>query len=110
MIHCPCYGEQLFVVCSMCGSVRQLPASNGRLQFLIHTTFCICCINHVKLTLQVGALIITPTRELAVQIDEVLSHFLQHIDNKFTHMLFIGGNNPAGDVERFLQHGSVHSA
>jgi len=55
-------------------------------------------------------LIITPTRELAIQIDEVLSHFLQHVDNEFTHMLFIGGNNPAGDVERFLQHGFVHSA
>lgn len=54
----------------------------------------------------IGAVIVTPTRELAVQIDEVLSHFLQHIDNRFTHMLFIGGNNPAGDVERFLQHGA----
>jgi len=64
----------------------------------------------IKLMLQIGAVIVTPTRELAVQIGEVLSHFLRHVDNRFTHMLFIGGNNPAGDVERFLQHGFVGSA
>lgn len=28
--------------------------------------------------MQVGAIIITPTRELAIQIDEVLSHFTKH--------------------------------
>jgi len=61
------------------------------------------------LSLQISAVIVTPTRELAVQIDEVLSHFLRHLDNRFTHMLLIGGNNPAGDVERFLQNGFVHS-
>lgn len=40
---------------------------------------------HVMLTLgfpppcgQVGAIVITPTRELAIQIDEVLSHFTKH--------------------------------
>lgn len=27
---------------------------------------------------QVGAIVITPTRELAIQIDEVLSHFTKH--------------------------------
>jgi len=70
----------------------------------------ISSINSNNLLLQIGAVVITPTRELAVQIDEVLSHFLQHIDNKFTHMLFIGGNNPARDVERYLQHGFVHFA
>jgi len=57
--------------------------------------------------LQIGAVIVTPTRELATQIDSVLSHFLQHVDSRFTHMLFIGGNNPAADVDKFLQHGSV---
>ena len=68
--------------------------------------------NSVELSLQIGAVVVTPTRELAVQIDEVLSHFLRHTDNRFTHMLFIGGSNPAGDIERFLQHGFVvlHSA
>ena len=64
-------------------------------------------INSIELALQIGAVIVTPTRELAIQIDEVLSHFLQHLDKEFTHMLFIGGNNPAGDVDRFLQHGFV---
>jgi len=61
----------------------------------------------IKLSWQIGAIIITPTRELAIQIDEVLSHFLRYLDNRFTHMLFIGGNNPAADVDRFLQHGFV---
>ena len=32
-------------------------------------------IESLFLCAQVGAIIITPTRELAVQIDEVLSHF-----------------------------------
>uniref|UniRef100_A0A8B9QKF5 ATP-dependent RNA helicase n=1 Tax=Apteryx owenii TaxID=8824 RepID=A0A8B9QKF5_APTOW len=31
--------------------------------------------------MQVGAIIITPTRELAIQIDEVLSHFTKHFPN-----------------------------
>jgi hypothetical protein len=57
--------------------------------------------------LQVGALIITPTRELATQINEVVTHFLKHLENKFTHMLFIGGNNPAMDVNKFLTDGFV---
>jgi len=67
-------------------------------------------VNSVKLLPQIGAVIITPTRELATQIDEVLSHFLRHLDDRFTHMLFIGGTNPVGDVDRFLQHGFGHSS
>ena len=58
-------------------------------------------------TIQVGALLITPTRELAVQIDQVISHFIKHLDDRFTHMLFIGGNNPSMDVEKFVSHGSA---
>ena len=50
--------------------------------------------------IQVGAFIITPTRELARQIDEVLSTFLTNIP-QFTHMLLVGGNNPAADIEQF---------
>uniref|UniRef100_A0A2K6N4R5 ATP-dependent RNA helicase n=1 Tax=Rhinopithecus bieti TaxID=61621 RepID=A0A2K6N4R5_RHIBE len=53
---------------------------------------------------QVGAIIITPTRELAIQIDEVLSHFTKHFP-QFSQILWIGGRNPGEDVERFKQQG-----
>lgn len=55
---------------------------------------------------QVGAIVITPTRELAIQIDEVLSHFTKHFP-QFSQILWIGGRNPGEDVERFKQHGWV---
>eukprot|EP00061_Rhincodon_typus_P014506 g41564.t1 len=54
--------------------------------------------------LQVGALIITPTRELAIQIDEVIRQFLVHFP-QFSQILFIGGNNPIEDVEKFKKQG-----
>ncbi|XP_045699232.1 ATP-dependent RNA helicase DDX55 isoform X2 [Phyllostomus hastatus] len=53
---------------------------------------------------QVGAIVITPTRELAVQIDEVLSHFTKPFP-QFSQILWIGGRNPADDVARFKEHG-----
>ncbi|KAG8456029.1 hypothetical protein GDO86_002005 [Hymenochirus boettgeri] len=53
---------------------------------------------------QVGALIITPTRELAVQIDEVLSHFTKHFP-QFSQILLIGGSNPVDDVKKFKEFG-----
>ncbi|KAF2987538.1 hypothetical protein EK904_013211 [Melospiza melodia maxima] len=54
--------------------------------------------------MQVGAIIITPTRELAIQIDEVLSHFTKHFPT-FSQILLIGGRNPMEDVEKFKEHG-----
>uniref|UniRef100_A0A8C8VMK5 ATP-dependent RNA helicase n=1 Tax=Pelusios castaneus TaxID=367368 RepID=A0A8C8VMK5_9SAUR len=54
--------------------------------------------------MQVGAIIITPTRELAVQIDEVLSHFTKHFP-QFSQILLIGGKNPIEDIEKFKEHG-----
>ncbi|XP_061764147.1 ATP-dependent RNA helicase DDX55 [Nerophis ophidion] len=55
--------------------------------------------------MQVGALIITPTRELAIQISEVMGHFIQKFP-QFTQMLMIGGNNPMQDVEKFKEKGA----
>ncbi|XP_067910605.1 ATP-dependent RNA helicase DDX55 isoform X1 [Heterodontus francisci] len=54
--------------------------------------------------LQVGALIITPTRELAIQIDEVLRQFTVHFP-QLSQILFIGGSNPIEDVEKFKKQG-----
>lgn len=53
---------------------------------------------------QVGAIIITPTRELAIQIDGVLGRFTKNFPN-FSQMLWIGGSNPIEDVEKFKEHG-----
>uniref|UniRef100_A0A7N4PZ62 ATP-dependent RNA helicase n=1 Tax=Sarcophilus harrisii TaxID=9305 RepID=A0A7N4PZ62_SARHA len=54
--------------------------------------------------MQVGAIIITPTRELAIQISEVLLHFSKHFP-QFSQILLIGGRNPGEDVERFKEQG-----
>nr|XP_005298782.1 ATP-dependent RNA helicase DDX55 [Chrysemys picta bellii] len=54
--------------------------------------------------MQVGAIVITPTRELAVQIDEVLSRFTKHFP-QFSQILLIGGRNPVEDIEKFKEHG-----
>ncbi|XP_024154728.1 ATP-dependent RNA helicase DDX55 [Oryzias melastigma] len=54
--------------------------------------------------MQVGALVITPTRELALQISEVMETFLQRFP-EFTQILLIGGSNPAEDVERLKARG-----
>lgn len=55
--------------------------------------------------MQVGALIITPTRELALQISEVVEAFLKSFP-QFTQILLIGGTNPIEDVEKFKEHGA----
>ncbi|XP_053136067.1 ATP-dependent RNA helicase DDX55 [Hemicordylus capensis] len=54
--------------------------------------------------MQVGAIVITPTRELAVQINEVISHFTKYFP-QFRQCLLIGGKNPVEDIERFKERG-----
>ncbi|KAG9262972.1 ATP-dependent RNA helicase DDX55 [Astyanax mexicanus] len=55
--------------------------------------------------MQVGALIITPTRELAVQISEVMGQFVEEFP-QFRQILLIGGSNPINDVNNFKTHGA----
>ncbi|KAK2823303.1 hypothetical protein Q7C36_019903 [Tachysurus vachellii] len=55
--------------------------------------------------MQVGALIVTPTRELAVQISEVVGQFLKEFP-QFRQILLIGGSNPIEDVEKFKANGA----
>lgn len=55
--------------------------------------------------MQVGALVVTPTRELALQISGVMGQFLQKFP-QFTQILLIGGTNPIEDVEKFKDKGA----
>lgn len=58
---------------------------------------------------QVGAVIITPTRELAQQIHGILAKFAEGVDGdrKLTHALYIGGNDLDEDIRAF-QAGGAH--
>ena len=60
--------------------------------------------NVLFFNLQIGAIILTPTRELAYQINEVVSHFLQYMP-QFSSCLFIGGTTIQADVEKFVSKG-----
>ncbi|XP_031570437.1 ATP-dependent RNA helicase DDX55-like, partial [Actinia tenebrosa] len=53
----------------------------------------------------IGALIITPTRELAKQIEEVLSNFTEGNTPKLRQMLFIGGAETSTDIKNFKDNG-----
>ena len=53
----------------------------------------------------IGTLVISPTRELASQISEVLAEFLADSDQGLTQQLFIGGNKVDKDVQRFEDDG-----
>ncbi|KAM6975481.1 ATP-dependent RNA helicase DDX55 [Tautogolabrus adspersus] len=55
--------------------------------------------------MQVGALVVTPTRELALQISEVMEQFIQKFP-QFKQILLIGGSNPIEDVEKFKEQGA----
>lgn len=55
--------------------------------------------------MQVGALVITPTRELALQISEVVEKFIEKFP-QFKQMVLIGGSNPIEDVEKFKNQGA----
>lgn len=55
---------------------------------------------------EIGALIISPTRELASQIDEVLSEFLKLLP-QFTHLQLIGGARTViQDIKQFTEQGA----
>ncbi|XP_023223506.1 ATP-dependent RNA helicase DDX55-like [Centruroides sculpturatus] len=52
----------------------------------------------------VGAIVISPTRELATQTAEVLEHFLKYVP-QFTYMLLTGGYKPTVDINKFQENG-----
>lgn len=56
------------------------------------------------LKIQIGALIISPTRELAQQIFDVVQAFLAEL-TQFKAILFVGGTNPSEDLKKFNENG-----
>lgn len=55
---------------------------------------------------EIGSLIISPTRELAVQISEVLGRFLQHEGLSFLRQkLIVGGNSIEEDIKSVVKDG-----
>jgi ATP-dependent RNA helicase DDX55/SPB4 len=55
---------------------------------------------------QIGALIITPTRELGKQIFDVLNVFLEAMNYGLKSILFVGGNGVAEDVKKLETDGA----
>ncbi|XP_032899766.1 ATP-dependent RNA helicase DDX55 isoform X3 [Amblyraja radiata] len=85
-------------------AVEAVTGSGKTLAFVIPTLEILLKREEKLKKMQVGALIITPTRELAVQIDEVFRQFTVHFP-QFSQILLIGGRNPMEDVENFRKHG-----
>ncbi|GFR05837.1 ATP-dependent RNA helicase DDX55 [Trichonephila clavata] len=55
--------------------------------------------------MDVGAIILSPTRELAAQTAEVVDMFLKHIP-QFTSILLIGGDTVSKDISNMLEKGA----
>lgn len=53
---------------------------------------------------EVGAIILSPTRELALQISDVLQQLLKHVSG-LKHLLFVGGNSVEEDVKNIKENG-----
>lgn len=57
---------------------------------------------------EVGAIVISPTRELATQTSGVIKSFLDHSDFKhFRQQLIVGGNSVEEDVHRLKKDGAL---
>ncbi|KAL3270693.1 hypothetical protein HHI36_021221 [Cryptolaemus montrouzieri] len=54
---------------------------------------------------KVGAIVISPTRELALQTRDVLEQMLEHVKG-LTSALFVGGNSVDEDVQKFKERGA----
>lgn len=55
---------------------------------------------------EIGALIISPTRELAVQISDVLEQFLRHKKlSHFKQKIIVGGNSIEDDIKSIIKEG-----
>ncbi|KAL1128897.1 hypothetical protein AAG570_013431 [Ranatra chinensis] len=56
---------------------------------------------------EIGALVVTPTRELARQISTVLESFLKNCDRNITQMLIVGGTEVVDDIAHLSSEGAT---
>jgi len=85
-------------------AVEAVTGSGKTLAFLIPILEILSKLESPLKPNQIGAVIISPTRELAQQIHEVLANFLSRMTH-LTQQLFIGGTNINTDVEKFKHEG-----
>ncbi|CAM4728751.1 unnamed protein product [Leuciscus chuanchicus] len=86
-------------------AAEAVTGSGKTLAFVIPTVEILLKREEKLKKMQVGALIVTPTRELALQISEVMGRFLQGFP-QFSQILLIGGSNPIEDVEKLKTQGA----
>lgn len=55
---------------------------------------------------EIGSIIISPTRELATQISDVLSNFLEELPN-LKQILLVGGTTVREDIERLKKGANI---
>ncbi|RZF43032.1 hypothetical protein LSTR_LSTR001210 [Laodelphax striatellus] len=55
---------------------------------------------------EIGGIIISPTRELALQTNGVLDHFLSQGEVNFVSLFAVGGNSVLKDVDSFKKNGA----
>jgi len=85
-------------------AVEAVTGSGKTLAFVIPITEILSKREEKLRKYQIGAVIITPTRELAIQIDQVLQLILK--DTLLSHLVFVGGTDPRADFERFRSSGA----
>lgn len=56
---------------------------------------------------EIGAIILSPTRELAAQTSDVLEKFLNHPKIPFKQRLIVGGNNVEDDISFIMKSGAT---
>eukprot|EP00898_Chlorokybus_atmophyticus_P003812 jgi/Chlat1/4431/Chrsp29S00326 len=86
-------------------AVDAVTGSGKTLAFIVPVVELLSRREHALRKYQVGAMIISPTRELALQIFAVLQLFLTERPN-LRAMLLVGGTEVAADVARFQSNGA----
>ncbi|XP_050442815.1 probable ATP-dependent RNA helicase DDX55 homolog [Adelges cooleyi] len=86
-------------------AAEAVTGSGKTLAFLVPMLEIILKRNDPLKTHEIGGLIISPTRELATQISQVLAEFLTNIEG-ITQMLSLGGNSIETDVKAFNKNGA----
>ena len=81
----------------MTGSGKTLAFVIPIIEMLLHTP--------CRSRQSVGALIISPTRELATQIMGVVEVFAKHIPGHAATLLLTGGTDPQKDIENIKKNG-----